>query len=104
MLVKLSFKFSSGGRYSNLWEYFFLKIARGVVAGVDTGIILSAKQCVEFGSHAIGKSYYYQAIDWMEVALAKIAKGNDTTVALTEADIQLETAKKVASPAKRFAN
>ena len=67
------------------------------MAGVDTGINLSAKQCVEMGSHAMGKEYYYQAITWMEAAVSKIASENDTTASLTEAEIQLETAKEVVS-------
>ena len=80
------------------------KIARGIVAGVDTGIHLSAKQCVEMGSHAMGKDYYYQAITWMEAAVSKIVSEKDTTANLTESEMQLETAKEVVSAATRFAN
>ena len=73
-------------------------VARGIVAGIDTGITLSAKQCIEIGSHAIAKDYFYQAINWMETAVAKITSENDRTASLTEAEIQLETAKKVVRP------
>ena len=68
------------------------------MAGIDTGIILSAEQCIELGSHAIFNHYYYQSIDWMETAVAKVASENDTTVSLTMAEVQLETAKEVVSP------
>ena len=67
------------------------------MAGVDTRITLSAIQCIELGIHAISKDYYYQAINWMEAAVSKIASENDTTASLTEAEIQLETVKKVVS-------
>ena len=62
---------------------------------MDTGITLSAKQCIVIGSHAISTDYYYQAIDWMETALAKVTYENDTTVTLVCAKEQLDTSKKV---------
>ena len=67
------------------------------MSGVDTGIILTAKQCIEMGRHAIDKDYYYQAINWMETAIVKITSENDTTTSLADAEVQLETAIKVVS-------
>ena len=71
------------------------KIAQGVLAGVHTGIKLSAKQCIEIGHQAMFDEYFYQAVEWMETALTKIRLQNDTTTSLAEAEIQFETAKKV---------
>ena len=74
---------------------YAFKIARGVMAGVETGVELSAKQCLEIGRQAIANEYYYQAVNWAETALAKVRLQNDTTASLTEAEIQFETARKV---------
>ena len=63
------------------------------MAGSDTGIILTAKQCIEIGRHAIVKNYYYQAVNWMETARDKVTSENDVTASLTDAVEQLETAK-----------
>ena len=76
------------------------QISEGDVAGVDAGIILTAKQCIEIGHHAIAKGYYYQAITWMTSALNKIITKGDTTVDLKEAEVELKTAKKIVSLAK----
>ena len=67
------------------------------MAGVNTGIILSAKQCIEIGLLAITENYYYQAVNWMETALARVRLQNDCTASLLEAEIQFESAKKVVS-------
>ena len=67
------------------------------MAGMDTGIVLSAKQCLEIGQEAVSRGYYYQAVDWMETVLNKISSENDTTADLEEAQIELDTAKKVVS-------
>ena len=67
------------------------------MAGVDSGIILTAKQCIEIGSQAIKEDHYYQAVNWMEAALAKIRCQNDTSASLTEAESEFERAKKVVS-------
>ena len=64
---------------------------------MDTGIVLSAKQCLEIGQEAVSRGYYYQAVDWMETVLNKISSENDTTADLEEAQIELDTAKKVVS-------
>ena len=65
------------------------------MAGVDTGITLSAKHCIEIGRQAIAEGYYYQAVDWMETALVKTRLQRDTTASPTEAKIQFQMAKKV---------
>ena len=65
------------------------------MSDIDTGIVLSAKQCMEMGQQAIIKGHFYQAIEWMQTALAKVLLQNCTTLSSTEADIQLQTAKKV---------
>ena len=71
------------------------EIAEGILAGVDNGIVLSAGQCIEIGHHAIARGFYYQAIDWMAVAVTKATtKGDSTFVGLKEAQVELETAKK----------
>ena len=67
------------------------------MAGVDTGITLSAKQCIEIGRQAISEKRYYQAVSWMETALARLRLHNDRTASLTEAEIEFERAKKVVS-------
>ena len=72
-------------------------MAQGIVAGTDAGIVLSAKQCIEFGIQAMAKGFYYQAIDWMQTAGKKVTSEADVTVDLEEAKIELETAKKVVS-------
>ena len=59
--------------------------------------MLSAKQCLEIGRQAVVDDYFYQAVEWMEAALTKIRTQNDQTATLAEAEIQFETAKKVAS-------
>ena len=66
-----------------------------MIAGGDAGIQLSAKECIEIGRQAIAEDYFYQAIDWMGTAVEKVRLQNDNTTSLTEAEIQLETAKKV---------
>lgn len=73
------------------------QIAEGMVAGLDAGIVLSAKQCVALGHHAIAKDFYYQAIDWMATAVNKVMAQADITVDLKEAEAELETAKQVVS-------
>ena len=67
------------------------------MAGVDTGITLSAKQCIEIGRHAITEEYYYQAVNWMQTALAWIRLRNDSTASLSEAETEFERARKVVS-------
>ena len=69
------------------------KIVRGVIASVDTGVALSARHCIEIGHQAMVEGYYYQAINWMETAIAKIRLQNDTTSSLAEAEIQFKIAK-----------
>ena len=59
---------------------------------------MSAKQCIEIGSQAIYREFYYQAVNWMETALAKIQLQNDTSASMTEAESEFERAKKVVSP------
>ena len=68
------------------------------MAGTDFGINLSAKHCIEIGRRAIVDGNYYQAVDWMGTALAKVRLQNDTTATLTEAEIEFETAVKVVRP------
>ena len=70
------------------------QIARGSVAGRETGIRLSAKQCIEIGNKALADGYYYQAIDWMQTAVNKSSFQGDSTVDFSEAQIELETARK----------
>ena len=76
------------------------------MAGIDTGIGLSAKQCIEIGRQAIKLKHYYQAVNWMQTAVDKIRLRNDTTTSLTEAEIELGRAKKEVSlasfPSVRF--
>ena len=67
------------------------------MAGVDTGITLSAKQCIEIGRQAITEERYYQAVSWMETALARTRFHTDTTASLNEAEIEFERAKQVVS-------
>ena len=69
------------------------EIAQGFVAGIDTGIVLTAKQCIEIGHLAIATDYYYQAIDWMATAVHKVISEADVTVSLAQAQMELETAK-----------
>ena len=64
---------------------------------MDTGLVLSANQCLEIGQEAVTRGYYYQAIGWMETAVNKITSENDTTMDLKETEIELDTAKKVVS-------
>ena len=73
------------------------QISRGFLAGVDVGIVLSAKQCVEIGQEALAKGFYYQAIDWIQTALNKITTENDTTADLAETKTELRIAQKVVS-------
>lgn len=73
------------------------QIAEGLVAGVYNGIVLSARQCIEIGHHAIARGFYYQAINWMSTAVDKVTTKGDATVDLQEAEIELETAKKAVS-------
>ena len=65
------------------------------MAGVDKGIKLSAKQCIEIGLQAMTEKHYYQAVNWMETAIDRIRLHNDSTESLNEAEIQFERAKKV---------
>ena len=71
----------------------YLQISRGVLAGRDAGLILSAKQCIEIGIQAIGRGFFYQAIEWMQTAVDKILYEEDVSVELQEAEMQLETSK-----------
>ena len=68
-----------------------------IVADGDNGVVVSARQCIEIGHHAIARGFYYQAIDWMGVAVNKITAKGDTTVELKAAQVELETAKKAVS-------
>ena len=65
------------------------------MAGIDTGITLSAKQCIEIGLQSIAEKDYYLAASWMETALATIRLHNDSTTSLHEAEIEFERAKKL---------
>ena len=65
------------------------------MAGFDTGVVLSARQCLEIGHHAMDKDRFYQAINWMETGLIKIRAENDSSASLEVAKELLETAKKV---------
>ena len=62
---------------------------------MDAGIILSAKQCIEFGLQSLATGFYYQAIDWMQTAVKKVTSQADVTADLEESRIQLETTKKL---------
>ena len=75
--------------------YLFSQIAKGNIAGMDAGILLTARQCIEIGIQAMARKFCYQAIDWMEAAVKRITADFDTTASLEEAQVQLETAKKV---------
>ena len=68
---------------------------RGIVAGIDTGIRLTAQQSMEIGNRAIAMEYYYQAVSWMEAAYADVVSHADNSTNLAEALEQLETAKLV---------
>ena len=92
--------FLRGDLVSHMKSVF--KIARGAMAGIDAGVVLSAKQCIEIGHQAIAQDYHYQAVEWIGTALTKIRHQNDTTASLTGAEIQFETAKKVVCPVLNF--
>ena len=65
-----------------------------MMAGIDAGIVLSAKQCIEIGQEALHRSHYYLAIEWMETALNKVNSSADNTADLDEAVVELHHAKR----------
>ena len=70
------------------------------MASVDTGIILSAKQCIDIGHQAITEKRYYQSVRWMETALTRVQDHNDSTASLNEVETQIEWTKKLVSLCK----
>ena len=74
---------------------FFAQIAAGWVACKNTGVSLSAMQCFAIATYAQQLGHFYMAVDWMETALEKIRRQNDTSMEEYTAAILLHASKQL---------
>ncbi|CAG7728742.1 unnamed protein product [Allacma fusca] len=55
-------------------------IANGVVAGVNTGVTLNARDCWNIGKHTVSFSFIVSALNWLEHAEYLVKNGSDDSV------------------------
>ncbi|CAG7728741.1 unnamed protein product [Allacma fusca] len=59
-------------------------IVKGIVAGVNTGVTLNARDCWNIGKHCASVSYVLPGLKWLEHALYLVKNGSDVSVKYAE--------------------